>query len=142
MSSLQLCSYCTAFAVGEVALYFSYRDHDARFHWFLHFFVGASAALVVMSMVAWRNRRAVRFPLVWILAGHLFAMAPDLLFFVFSVILRRWMDVFLWHIGAHFVPGQNWTWYAVFLACLALYLAVIAKISVSSLRRNAGGELR
>jgi hypothetical protein len=53
------------------------QDHgralDARFHWFLHFLVGASAALLLMALIAWRRRAAAPFPLLWILAGHLFA---------------------------------------------------------------------
>jgi hypothetical protein len=105
----------------EVALYGTYRHHDARFHWFLHFFVGASAALLVMAAVAWRTGRPVRWPLAWLLIGLLYAMIPDLLFLLFGVIHQRWMDLFLWHIGAHFVPGRNWTWYLVFLASLGLY---------------------
>ena len=120
MKTLRLCVYCLLFVVAEVWLYLSYRHHDARFHWFLHFFVGSSAALIVMSIVVWKSQRAVRLPLVWIVVGHLFAMVPDLLFYMFSIIHRSWMDVFLWHIGAHFIPGRNWTWYAVFLASLAI----------------------
>jgi hypothetical protein len=109
---------------AEIALYASYRGHDARFHWFTHFFVGASAALVVMAAVAARTRRPVPLPLVWILAGHLVAMGPDLAF-VAGHAHRRWMDAFLGHISTHFVPGRNWSWYAVFLLCLGAYLAVV-----------------
>jgi hypothetical protein len=126
MKTLRLCAYCLLFVAAEIALYSSYRHHDARFHWFLHFFVGASVALLGMSAVAWRTRKAVRFPLIWILIGHLVAMAPDLLFYAFSIIHRGWMDVFLWHIGAHFIPGRNWTWYGVFVASLAIYLWRVA----------------
>lgn len=34
-------------------------------------------------------------------------------------------DVFLGHIGSHFVPGRNLTWYLVFLAALAAYLSAV-----------------
>ena len=122
---LRACASCLLFVLAEIGLYFSYQHHDARFHWFLHFFVGTSTALLVMSVVTWRNRRAVRFPLVWILVGHLFAMVPDGLFKFFGIIHREWMDVFLLHITAHFIPGRNLTWYAVFLVSVAVYLAVV-----------------
>jgi hypothetical protein len=138
VSALRLCIYCLAFIGVEIVLYFSYRHHDARFHWFVHFFVGASVALLGMSLVAWRTRRAVRFPLIWILVGHLFAMAPDLLFYAFSIIHRSWMDVFLWHIGAHFIPGRNWTWLGIFVASLAIYLWNVAKVEEAGDARMSG----
>jgi len=119
----------------EVGLYLSYRDHDARFHWFTHLFVGASFALVVMAAVTSRTRRAIPCPLVWPLVAHLFAMTPD---FVFAAgqAHQRWMDLFLGHISTHFVPGRNLTWYAVFLAALALYL--LANDRTGSGRASSG----
>jgi hypothetical protein len=122
--SLRLCLWCLAAVAVEVTLYFSYRGHDARFHWFTHLFVGASVALVAMAAVTLRSRRPVPYPLAWPVLGHLFAMTPDLAFSG-GVAHQRWMDVFLGHIGTHFVPGRNVTWYAAFLASLALYLAAV-----------------
>ena len=127
-NTLRICGWCLAFVVAEIGLYLSYRHHDARFHWILHFFVGGSAALLVMSVVAWRQGKAVSFPLVWLLVGHVFAMLPDFLFLLFGIIHDRWMDVFLWHIGAHFIPGRNLTWYLIFLAALAVYLSILARV--------------
>lgn len=124
--SLRLCLWCLAAVVVELALYFSYRGHDARFHWFTHFFVGTSTALVVMAAVTLRSGRPVPYPLVWPVLGHLFAMTPDLAF-TGGVVHQRWMDVFLGHVSTHFVPGRNVTWYAVFLASLALYLASVER---------------
>ena len=122
------CGWClvaVAVAVAvELALYASYRGHDARFHWFTHFFVGSAAALIVMAAVSARTRRPVRAPLLWPLAAHLYAALPDFLF-LGGTAHARWMDVFLGHIGSHFVPGRNVTWYVAFLAALALYLAVL-----------------
>jgi hypothetical protein len=77
---LRVCAWCVAAVAVEIGLYASYRGHDARFHWFTHFFVGASAALLVMAVVAAVRRRPVPLPLVWVLVGHLVAMAPDLAF--------------------------------------------------------------
>ena len=122
--SLRLCLWCAGAVAVEIGLYLSYRGHDARFHWFTHFFVGASAALLAMAAVTARTGRPVRYPLVWPLAAHLFAMAPDLAF-VAGVAHRRWMDVFLGRISTHFVPGRNLTWYGVFLASLAAYLVAV-----------------
>ena len=100
-----------------------HRGHDARFHWFAHFFVGASAALVVMALVTRRRRRPVPYPLVWPLLGHLVAMLPHLLFSTEAH--ERWMHAFPGHASTHFVPGGNLTWYLVFLAALALYLVEV-----------------
>jgi hypothetical protein len=115
---------CSVAGLLELGLYHSYAGHDARFHWFTHFFVGASAALVVMTAVAWYRRRPVRVPLAWVIAGHLVAMFPDFLFTA-GIAHRRWMDVFLGHISTHFVVGRNLTWYLVFAATLGAYLVVL-----------------
>ncbi|MDP9419671.1 MAG: hypothetical protein M3P53_05930 [Actinomycetota bacterium] len=125
---VRLCLWCATAVVVEVALYLSYRGHDARFHWFTHFFVGASAALLIMSAVVLRTRRPVPLPLVWPLLGHLYAMVPDFLFTGGHIAHERWMDVFLGHISTHFVPGRNLTWYLVFLVAVALYLGVLDRL--------------
>lgn len=124
--ALRVCVWCVVAVVVEAGLYLSYRGHDARFHWFTHFFVGASAALVVMAVRAARTGRPVALPLVWVLVGHLVAMAPDLAFAAGEA-HSPWMDVFLGHISSHSVPGRNWTWYGVFLLCLGAYLAVLGR---------------
>ena len=129
--ALRVCLWCAAAALVEVALYLSYRHHDGRFHWFTHFFIGASAALLVMTIVAVRTRRPVPYPLVGIVLGHLFAMFPDFLFEA-GTAHYRWMDVFLGHLTSHFVPGRNWTWYVVFLVALGAYLATLDRLRPSA----------
>ena len=126
-SGLRVCLWCVIAVLAEVGLYASYRGHDARFHWFTHFFVGASVALVAMAMVAARTHRPVPLPLVWIVLAHVVAMFPDFLFTA-GIAHERWMDVFLGHITTHFVPGRNLTWFVVFLVTLATYLAVLARL--------------
>jgi 4-hydroxybenzoate polyprenyltransferase len=126
-TALRVCLWCLIAVLAEVALYASYRGHDARFHWFTHFFVGTSVALVAMAGVAARTRRPVPLPLVWPFLAHVVAMFPDFLFTA-GIAHRRWMDVFLGHISTHFVPGRNLTWFAVFLLALAAYLAVLARL--------------
>ncbi len=121
---LRFCAWCVVAVAVEVAFYLSYRGHDARFHWFTHFFVGASVALLVMAAVTLRIHRPVPLPLVWIVLAHAFAMFPDFLF-VGGHVHEHWMDVFFGHLSAHYMPGRNLTWYVVFLACLALYLFAI-----------------
>lgn len=130
---LRVCVWCAAAIVVEVALYASYQGHDARFHWFTHFFVGASVALVIMAAVAWRLRGPVPYPLLWVLADHLFAMLPDLLF-ALGRAHQRWMDLFFGHISTHLVRGRNLTWYVLFLLALAGYLATVDRIARSSRR--------
>lgn len=126
--SLRICLWCVLAVAIEIGLYASYRGHDARYHWFTHFFVGASAALVVMSLVATRTRRPVPAPLVWPLLGHLYAMLPDFLFSSANVAHEWWMDVFLGHVSTHFVLGGNVTWCLVFLVAAATYLATLDRL--------------
>ncbi len=126
-SALRVCLWCVIAVLAEVGLYASYRGHDARFHWFTHFFVGASVALLAMAGVAARTRRPVPLPLVWIFLAHVVAMFPDFLFTA-GIAHQQWMDVFLGHITTHFVPGRNLTWFVVFLVALAAYMAVLARL--------------
>ena len=127
-AALRICLWCILAVVVEIALYLSYRGHEARFHYATHLFVGASAALVIMSVVAWRRRRPVPYPLVWPVLGHLFAMFPDFLFTA-GTAHYRWMDVFLGHISTHFVPGRNLTWAIVYLVALGTYLTVLSRVA-------------
>lgn len=126
-SGLRVCAWCLVAVVVEVALYVSYRGHDARFHYFTHFFVGSAAALTVMAAVAAYRRRPVALPLIWPLVGHVVAMFPDVLF-RFGIAHYEWMDVFLGHVSVHFVPGREVTWLVVFLAALGLYLTVVDRL--------------
>jgi len=107
--------------VVEILLYRRYQQGDGTFHYFTHLFAGASFALVLMTLAARRWGRPVRLPLLAVLAGHLFAMAPDILY-IESVAHARWMDVFVAHNTSHFLPGRNISWYVVFLAAMTLYL--------------------
>ena len=131
--ALRVCLWCIVAVLAEVGLYASYRGHDARFHWFTHFFVGAAAALLGMAAVAAHIRRPVPLPLVWPFLAHVVAMFPDVLFTA-GVAHERWMDLFLGHINTHFIPGRNLTWFVVFLLALAAYLAVVAPFG----RRTTG----
>jgi hypothetical protein len=110
------------FAMAELLLYLSYQHHDSRFHWFLHFFAGTSAALIVMTLVTYWSNRTILFPFLWVLIGHTVAMFPDILWSAELLPHQHWMDIFVFHISSHFIPGRNWTWYVIFLLCLALYL--------------------
>ena len=110
------------FAIAEVLLYLSYQQHDARFHWFLHFFVGTSAAMVVLTILTYGFNRIIPFSMLWLLLGHAMAMFPDILWNLQVLPHQPWMDVFLLHVSSHFTPGRNWTWYVIFMISLGLYL--------------------
>lgn len=134
MSRVRSAAPWAFFLIAELTLYLSYRDHDARFHWTTHFLVGGAFALAVMVLLAWRRRRPVPLPVLWVLLAHLFAMFPD---FLFEAGRRHewWMDVFLLHIRSHFVPGRNVFWLVVFLAALGAYLGVLdRRVRTSRLR--------
>lgn len=122
-----VCLWCALAAGVEVLIYVFYFAHEARFHWFTHFFVGGSFALLLMTAIAWRTRHPVPYPLAWPVVGHIVAMFPDFLFEA-GIAHRRWMDVFLGHLSTPFIPGRNWTWYGIFLGSLALYLSVLSRL--------------
>ncbi len=125
----------------EAALYATYQAHEARYHWFTHFFIGASVALIAMAVWIVEEKRPVPYPAIWIFAGHLVAMTPDFLF-AFGIPHRRWMDVFLGHISALSVPGHNLTWYAVFLVTLAGYLTADARLRSQQVAKSGGKRRR
>ncbi len=111
------------FGVVEGLVFLSYQHSDGRFHWFFHFFVGGTVTFSILATCMYWTRRPVRRLLLWLFLGHMLAMFPDILFGLLSIAHEPWKDIFLLHISAHFVPGRNWTWYAIFLVSLGSYLA-------------------
>ena len=111
--------------LAEVALYASYSAHDARFHWATHFLVGlAFASLVLLARLLVTGAPGPRLLLPTVLAFHLYAMLPDLLFRG-GVPHSGWMDVFLGHVAAHYLPGGDGSWLVVALTCLGLYVGAL-----------------
>lgn len=110
---------------AEVLLLRSYGAHDARFHWATHFLVGlAFAALWCLARLVLTGAPGPRWLLMTVLGFHLYAMLPDLLFRG-GVPHYRWMDVFLGHVAAHYVPGGDLTWFVVAAVCSGLYAAAL-----------------
>lgn len=115
----------------ELYLYSVYTNHESSFHWYTHFFIGGVAALTVMTIYVYRTGRGVQLPLLWLLLAHVYAMVPDLIFNFEHTIHKPWMELFLFHISGHFVPGRNYTWYAIFMVSLGLYLFILHKKTVA-----------
>lgn len=111
----------------EVLLFRSYRGHEAGFHWATHFLVGLTAAAVVnLAWLALKGAPA-RGQLAWVLGLHLFAMTPDLLFSRAEIPHDEWMDVFLLHVSAHYIPGGASTWLAIALPATGGYVYVLSR---------------
>ena len=111
--------------LAEVALFASYGAHDARFHWATHFLVAlAFTAFILLSRLLLTGAPGPRFLLLTVLGFHLYAMAPDLLFRG-GVPHYRWMDVFLGHVAAHYLPGGDGSWLAIALTMTGLYVAAL-----------------
>ncbi len=124
---------------AEVLLYLTYRGHEASFHWATHFLVGlAAAALLNVAWLALKGAPA-RGQLLWVVGLHLYAMAPDLLFSGAHVPHDGWMDVFLGHISAHYVPAGARAWLLVALASSGFYAWVLSRwIGARRLEADAG----
>lgn len=112
--------------VAEVVLFTSYQGHDAGFHWSTHFLV----ALIAWSLLnlGWLAVKAApaRGQLVTLLALHVYAVIPDLLFFARVDPHEDWMDVFLGHLSVHYIPGGDETWLALALGASAAYAGALA----------------
>lgn len=117
----------TTYLLAEIIIFSVYNGHNASFHWFTHFYVGAIVALVALSIWKLSTHRSVVWPLGWLYLGHFFAMVPDLLYDFAHIPHRPWMDIFLGHISTHFIPGRNWTWYVLFMISVTIYLLVTTR---------------
>ncbi|WP_219416393.1 hypothetical protein [Pseudonocardia nigra] len=112
----------------EVLLYLEYARLHGQFHYWLHGLIGAAlglAALATARLISRRRGDATIRPRVtpWEAAfvGHLYSALPDFLFLGGGVLHDYWMDVFAFHITAHFVPAPILTALALFLLALAGY---------------------
>ncbi|MBC7373683.1 MAG: alpha/beta fold hydrolase [Frankiales bacterium] len=111
--------------LAECALFASYDVHDARFHWATHFLVALGfTSLLLLARLLVTGAPGPR-PLLMLLLGlHLYAMAPDLLFFA-GVVHAQWMNVFLGHVASHYLPGGDGTWLVLALLCTGAYVAAL-----------------
>jgi presenilin-like A22 family membrane protease len=117
-----------AVVAAEVVLYWQYAELDGEFHYWLHGLFGAALGVAVSTaarLIArrrWTVTRTTGWRLTpWeaALLGHLYSAFPDVMFLVADVPHHRWMDVFAFHITAHFVPAAIPTVLVVFLLALA-----------------------
>ena len=102
---------------AEVVFAYAYIRLELPFHLLLHFLVGAGAALVLRSILR-AHGYVPGSVLLWVIGGHVIALAPDLLFRM-GVRHEHWMDFFLWHVESHFLPGGLPVWGAVTMLALA-----------------------
>lgn len=111
--------------LAEIALYFSYADHDARFHWATHFLVALGfTALLLLGRLLVTGVPGPRYLLLTLLGFHLYAMTPDLLFRG-GVPHYRWMDAFLGHVAVHYLPGGDVSWLLIALTCAGAYVLAL-----------------
>ena len=110
--------------VLEVWFLGKYAAQAASWHWYVHFVAGATLALVLMTRWSWHHRRAVPFPLVWLVLAHFYAAAPDLVI-PENVPHKPWQEVFVGHLASHYLPGRGLSWLVVFAVALAGYLLAL-----------------
>jgi pimeloyl-ACP methyl ester carboxylesterase len=111
--------------LAEVLLFRSYGSFDSSFHWAAHFLVGLTAAALFLTAYLLVAAKAARGQLLVVLAFHLYAMFPDLLFRV-GIPHSQWMNVFLGHIAVHYLPGHDRTWLVLAVLAYVGYAAVLS----------------
>ena len=104
-----------------------YAAEAASWHWYIHLSAGATLALPLMVIWTRRHRRPVPYPLVWVLAAHLFAAIPDLLI-PENVPHQSWQNVFAGHVASHYLPGGSATWLVTASLALAGYLLTLDQL--------------
>jgi cbb3-type cytochrome oxidase subunit 3 len=115
-----------AVVVLEVLLYVQYTRLDGEFHYWLHGLIGGAVGLGASTAARLRGRRGLTGWEAGVL-GHLYSAAPDILFLTADLPHARWMDVFAFHVGAHFVSAPVLTALALFLLALAGYALVTSR---------------
>lgn len=114
-----------AFAVLETVLFVSYLARDARADWAVHLLVGVLAASVWLSAYLLILAKPAPGQLLTLGAGHLLAMAPDLLLLV-GVAHQEWMNIFLHHLAVQEPTGGPIVWLLPAGLVLAGYVALLA----------------
>jgi ABC-type Na+ efflux pump permease subunit len=118
----------------ETVLYVEYAQLDGEFHFWLHGLIGAAVGLAALAAARLLSRRrgdesTLRPRMTpWEAAflGHFYSALPDILFLGGGVLHDNWMDVFAFHITAHFVPAPILTALVLFLLALAAYVLAMA----------------
>jgi hypothetical protein len=122
-----LLAQLTILVTAEVLLFYTYSVHDARFHWATHFLVALIVAAAVMIVhLTVRGAPGPRFPLILVLGLHLFAMAPDFVFRA-GAPHAAWMDVFLGHLSAHYLPGGDKAWLLIAIVAVSAYVVLLTR---------------
>ncbi|MGN6243599.1 MAG: alpha/beta fold hydrolase [Motilibacteraceae bacterium] len=109
----------------ELVVLATYRSHDSRFHWAVHFLVAVTVAAAWAALHLLVMGRPSRFFVLAVLPLHAVAMFPDVLF-TLGVPHARWMDVFLLHITSHHLPGGDLGWLLVAGAAVLGATALLA----------------
>ena len=109
----------------EAVLFQRYDAEQARFHWSTHFLVGLAFTSLVLLIRLWvTGRPGPRYLLLTLLAFHVYAIVPDLMFSEGSA-HSQWQNVFLGHIAEHYLPGGAVAWLAIALVLSGTYLAAL-----------------
>lgn len=109
----------------EAVLFQRYDAEQARFHWSTHFLVAlAFTSLVLLAWLSITGRPGPRYPLLTLLAFHVYAIVPDLMFSEGSA-HSQWQNVFLGHIAEHYLAGGAVTWLAIALVLSGTYVAAL-----------------
>lgn len=89
----------------EAVLFRRYDAEQARFHWSTHYLVAlAFSSLVLLTRLWVTGRPGPRYILLTLLAFHVYANVPDLMFSEDSA-HSQWQNVFLGHIAEHYPPA-------------------------------------
>lgn len=109
----------------EAVLFQRYDAEQARFHWSTHFLNAlAFTSLVLLARLWVTGRPGPRYVLLTLLAFHIYAIVPDLLFSKGSA-HSQWQNVFLGHIAQHYLPGGAVSWLAIALVLSGTYVAAV-----------------
>lgn len=109
----------------EGVLFQRYSAEQARFHWSTHFLDAlAFTSLVLLARLWVTGRPGPRYLLLTLLAFHIYAIVPDLMFSEGSA-HSQWQNVFLGHIAEHYLPGGAVTWLVVALLLSGTYISAL-----------------
>lgn len=109
----------------EGVLFARYDAEQARFHWSTHFLDALAFTSLLLLVRLWvTGRPGPRYVLLTLLAFHVYAIVPDLMF-AEGAAHGTWQNVFLGHIAEHYLPGGALAWLAIALVACGAYAAAL-----------------
>lgn len=126
-----------AFIVAEVTIYAFYINFRQPFHWANHLLPAIVVASIIYGIFLAVKKRPMRGEILLLIPLHIFAMIPDPMFSLNTRPHEEWMNIFVGHVWAHFLPYRLSGWLVLATLSSGLYVLALTRW----LRRHSAEEM-